>query len=79
MELVKIPALVLQDSPVYTDAQLSYRLMAAVPAELAWKQNLLELRSEPERLNRVTSYFEKLIKYLETNPDPSGTPPREVA
>lgn len=79
IELADTPARAFQDSPAYTDTQLSYRLTAAVPADLAWKQNLLELRSEPERLDRVITYFEKLIEYLEKAPDPSRASPREVA
>jgi Lon protease-like protein len=45
--------------------QLSYRMMAGVPAELDWKQQLLELRSESERLVRVMDYFERLLKQIE--------------
>jgi len=77
--LADTPARSLQDSPAYTDVQLSYRLMAAVPAELAWKQSLLELRSEPERLDRVIKYIEKLIEYLEKAPDKLRTAPPGVA
>ena len=56
-------------SPVRTDTQLSYRMMAGVPAALDWKQDLLELRSESERLVRVVNYFEQLIEHLESLPD----------
>ena len=79
IELADVPGRAFQDSPAYTDTQLSYRLMAAVPADLGWKQSLLELQSEPERLNRVIIYFEKLIEYLEKAPDPSRASPREIA
>jgi Lon protease-like protein len=65
-ELAEIPMRALQGHPAYTDTQLSYRLMAAVPADLAWKQNLLELRSEPDRLDRVITYLQELIEYLQT-------------
>ena len=56
--------------PTANDAQLSFRLMAGVPAELNWKQELLEVRSESERLAGVTRYFEQLLEHLE-NPDKS--------
>ena len=79
IELADIPSRALQDSPTYSDTQLSYRLMAAVPADLGWKQSLLELRSEPERLDRVIIYFEKLIEYLEKAPDPLPASPRKIA
>ena len=59
----------LTPSPAWTDTQLSYRLMAGVPAEVDWKQELLELRSEPDRLDRVIGLFEQLIDYLENLPD----------
>ena len=55
-------------SPIWTDKQLSYRMMAGVPAAVDWKQDLLELRSEPERLVRVIDFFEELIEYLEKLP-----------
>jgi Lon protease-like protein len=79
IELADTPTRTLQDAPRYTDTQLSYRLMAAVPADLGWKQSLLELRSEPERLNRVIIYFEKLIEYLDKAPDPLRVSPRKIA
>src|SRR6266850_2523737 len=61
----------LQDpSPVFTDTQLSYRMMAGLPAPLALKQSLLELRLERERLDRVMRYFEQLIEYLERPSSP---------
>jgi Lon protease-like protein len=73
LELANISTASLQDEPKPTDSQLSYRIMAIVPAELAWKQSLLELRSEPERLDQVVSYLEKLIEYLEKSSDrPAG-------
>jgi Lon protease-like protein len=57
-----------------TDNQLSYRMMSGVPAELSWKQSLLELRSEPERLTRVIDYYEKLLKQIE-----APAAPRKIA
>ncbi len=56
--------------PVFTDTQLSYRMLAGLPASLAWKQSLLELRLERERLDRVMRYFEQLIEYLERPSSP---------
>lgn len=54
------------------DPKLSYRMMGGVPAQLRWKQTLLELRSELERLRLVTDYFEKLLQEI----DPSA--PRRI-
>ena len=69
-ELAKIETQAMQDAPLSTDTQLSYRLIAGVPAELAWQQSLLELRLERERLDRVMRYFEQLIEYLERSSSP---------
>jgi hypothetical protein len=45
--------------------------MAGLPAELNWKQELLELRSERERLAGVTRHIEQLLEHLE-NPGQSA-------
>ena len=49
--------------PTAADSQLSFRLMAGLPADLGWKQELLELRSEHERLTRLIRYFEQLLEH----------------
>jgi Lon protease-like protein len=51
--------------PTAADLQLSFRLMAGLPVDLTWKQDLLEIRSERERLTRVIRFFEQLIDHLE--------------
>ena len=51
--------------PTAADPQLSFRMMAGLPADLGWKQELLELRSERERLTRVIRFFEQLLQHLE--------------
>jgi Lon protease-like protein len=66
-------------APVASDPQLSYRIAAGVPAEPAWMQNLLELRSERERLDLVMRYFEELIENLENAPGGPSGPSRRVA
>ena len=78
-ELVELENQLLQGpSPVFTDTQLSYRMMAGVPAEIGWKQSLLELRSEPERLVRVMRYFEELTEKLERTPEQPHVPNRKI-
>ncbi|MGH9783730.1 MAG: LON peptidase substrate-binding domain-containing protein [Terriglobia bacterium] len=57
--------------PTVSDSQLSFHLMAGLPADLIWKQELLELRSERERLAGVTRYLEQLLEHLE-NPGQSA-------
>jgi Lon protease-like protein len=47
------------------DAELSYQIMSRLPVDLEFKQSLLPLRSEEERLKRVISYLETLVVRLE--------------
>ena len=50
------------ESPVETDhPQLSFQLAAALPLDLDFKQTLLGMRSEPERLKSVIEYYETLL------------------
>lgn len=44
---------------------LSFRLAAALPLALEYKQKLLSLRSEPERLEQVTHWILQLIHELD--------------
>jgi Lon protease-like protein len=41
--------------------QLSFQLAAAVPLDLDFKQTLLGMRSEPERLKAVLEYYQTLL------------------
>ena len=47
-----------------SDEQLSYQIMGRLPVDVDFKQSLLPLRSEEDRLTRVISYLEKLIPHL---------------
>ena len=50
------------ETAVETDhPQLSFQLAAAMPLDLDFKQTLLGMRSEPERLNSVIEYYETLL------------------
>src|SRR3990172_9139142 len=51
-----------------SEEQLSYQIMAELPAELSSKQRLLELRSERDRLDRVIRQLERLLDSLENIP-----------
>ena len=44
--------------------QLSFQLAAAVPLPLDFKQTLLVMRSEPERLSALVAYYKALIPRL---------------
>ena len=43
---------------------LAFRLMGPLPLELDFKQSLLALRSETQRLERMVQYFERLLSQL---------------
>ena len=43
------------------DVQLSYRLAAAIPTDLDFKQMLLGIRSESERVRLLIEYYEAVI------------------
>ena len=78
-ELAKIETQLIQDTPLPTNKQLSYRLIAGVPAELVWQQSLLELRSESKRLALVADYLAELIEAFESAPDKRRPPNRRIA
>jgi ATP-dependent Lon protease len=44
---------------------LSYAIAAALPLELLWKQQILELRSEPERQARLKAYLRDWAPHLQ--------------
>jgi Lon protease-like protein len=46
---------------------LSFRLAAALPTDLDFKQSLLAMRSEPDRLNLLIDYYGQIIPKLERN------------
>ena len=54
----------LEQKPDLSASQLSYQLMARLPADLEFKQVLLRMRSENQRLTEAISYLQKLLKHL---------------
>jgi Lon protease-like protein len=62
-------ALPRQQPPAAGNPQLSYHLMDGLPAESDWKQELLELRVERERLVRVVLHLQRLIEYMQEDAD----------
>lgn len=53
-----------QDLSPADPALLSFYLAGSLPLDLDFKQRLLSLRSEPERLSLLISYFETIIPNL---------------
>ena len=52
-----------QDLPT-DDTPLSYHLAGSLPLDLDFKQQLLASRSEPQRIQTVIAYFEKILPNL---------------
>ena len=48
-----------------TRDKLSYAVCAALPVDLLWKQQILELRSEAEREERLLRYLQQWAPHLE--------------
>jgi Lon protease-like protein len=46
-------------------AQLAYTIAAALPLDLLWKQQLLELRTESERQDRLSRYLRDWAPHLQ--------------
>ena len=53
-----------QTLPEDDHARLSFRLAGSLPLDLDFKQNLLSMRSEPKRMQAVTTYFEAILPKL---------------
>lgn len=53
--------------PGTDEVQLSYRLAAAIPTDLDFKQTLLGIRSEGERVRLLIEYYEAVIPKITQN------------
>jgi ATP-dependent Lon protease len=47
------------------DSNISYEVAAKLPMDLLWKQRILELRSEPERQERLVAYLREWAPHLQ--------------
>jgi Lon protease-like protein len=54
-----------QDPPNTNDPQLSFQIVARLPADLGFRQSLLVLRSESDRLNKTVAYLMRLSRRLD--------------
>ena len=50
--------------PDWSAPELSFQLMSRLPADLEWKQALLQMRSEEQRLAETISYLKNLLGHL---------------
>lgn len=53
-----------QDLPDNEDSPLSYHLAGSLPLDLDFKQKMLSLRSEAQRIQSVITYFEGILPKL---------------
>ena len=53
-----------QDLPETDEAPLSYHLAGSLPLDLDFKQSLLNMRSEAQRMQALAAYFETLLPNL---------------
>lgn len=53
-----------QDLPENEDSPLSYHLAGTLPLDLDFKQKMLSLRSEAQRIQTVITYFEEILPKL---------------
>ena len=51
----------------FPEGQLSYVIASTLPLELLWKQQILELRSEADRQERLRTYLRDWAPHLEKN------------
>jgi Lon protease-like protein len=58
-EVVKLLEAEVEEPPDAQDSQLSYQIMARLPADLNFKQTMLKSRSENERLTEVITFLRK--------------------
>ena len=50
--------------PETNDPQLAFQIVSRLPVDLAFRQTLLQMRSEAERLDRTISYLQKMAVRL---------------
>jgi Lon protease-like protein len=53
------------EAPETEDPLLSFQLVAPLPLDLDFKQTLLGMRSEPERIATITEYYEALLPRMQ--------------
>jgi|SRR5581483_3844212 len=63
-EILQLAGAVPEQASVTADPQLSFRLAGALPLDLDFKQVLLGMRSEVERVEALTTYFENVLPKL---------------
>jgi Lon protease-like protein len=63
--LIKLLEAEVEEAPDFEDSQLSYQIMARLPADLNFKQAMLKSRSENDRLSEVITFLQKAAARLD--------------
>jgi len=63
-EIMKLAGAREQEGAGAAESQLSFYLAGSLPLDLDFKQSLLGMRSEPERMHAVISFFEDVLPGL---------------
>jgi len=63
-EIMALAGAKAESSPVAEPRQLSFQLVGSLPLDLDFKQTLLGMKSEVERIQAVVSYFETILPGL---------------
>jgi Lon protease-like protein len=63
-ELLSLAGATPEDATVDEEPQLSFRLVGRLPLDLDFKQTLLGMKSEAERMQGIISYFETILPSL---------------
>jgi Lon protease-like protein len=63
-EIIELAGAASANPPEAETSQLSFHLVASLPLDLDFKQTLLGMKSEAERMQAVVSYFEAILPNL---------------
>jgi uncharacterized protein len=63
-EIMKLAGAEPEESSTVNSGQISFHLAASLPLDLDFKQNLLVMKSEPERIQAVIAYLETILPNL---------------
>jgi hypothetical protein len=63
-EIMQLAGSEAANRPQSGNSQLSFQLVGALPLDLDFKQTLLGMKSEAERVRAVVSYFEAILPNL---------------
>lgn len=63
-EIIELAGSPSPNAPEIEELQLSFKLVAPLPLDLDFKQTLLGMKSEAERMQSIISYFEAILPNL---------------